>query len=200
MSDKDKYDQDISYADLPEDDGTYVRREKEENLTGAGADGEAGQGQGTFGAAESEQGMSDGSEQEQRTVDEVGLEQGQRTSGVIRSDQREPDGSESGQGAFGTNGSAQKTPDITTQADTLNSGEKANVQNGIQQSVHVTVNGQEITMQGKTDYVFVDVFQYIDFDLSKPKGSGIVTRLNGREAQYMENIRSGDVIEIYWKH
>ncbi|MBP3477104.1 MAG: rod shape-determining protein [Lachnospiraceae bacterium] len=200
LSDKDKYDQDISYADLPEDDGTYVRREKEENLTGAGADGEAGQGQGTFGAAESEQGMSDGSEQEQRTVDEVGLEQGQRTSGVIRSDQREPDGSESGQGAFGTNGSAQKTPDITTQADTLNSGEKANVQNGIQQSVHVTVNGQEITMQGKTDYVFVDVFQYIDFDLSKPKGSGIVTRLNGREAQYMENIRSGDVIEIYWKH
>jgi hypothetical protein len=45
----------------------------------------------------------------------------------------------------------------------------------------------------------VDVFEYIDFDLSKPEGSGIVTNLNGRGAQYMESIKSGDVIEIYWK-
>ena len=55
-------------------------------------------------------------------------------------------------------------------------------------------------MSGKPQYVFVDVFQYIDFDLSKPQGSGIVTRLNGRDAKYMEAIYGGDVIEIYWKH
>jgi len=47
--------------------------------------------------------------------------------------------------------------------------------------------------------VFVDVFEHIDFDISKPQGSGIVTRLNGRDAQYMEEIHSGDIIEIYWK-
>ena len=66
-------------------------------------------------------------------------------------------------------------------------------------SIIVTVNGEQIKLTGKKAYVFVDVFEYIDFDLSKPQGSGIVTNLNGREAQYMESIRSGDVIEIYWK-
>lgn len=63
----------------------------------------------------------------------------------------------------------------------------------------VTVNGEPIQLTGKKNYVFVDVFEYIDFDLSKPQGSGIVTNLNGREAQYMESIRNGDMIEIYWK-
>ena len=67
-------------------------------------------------------------------------------------------------------------------------------------SIIVTVNGEQIKLTGKKNYVFVDVFEYIDFDLSKPQGSGIVTNLNGREAQYMESIRSGDVIEIYWKN
>ncbi len=63
----------------------------------------------------------------------------------------------------------------------------------------VTVNGEPIKLTGKKNYVFVDVFEHIDFDLSKPQGSGIVTNLNGREAQYMESIRNGDMIEIYWK-
>ncbi len=66
-------------------------------------------------------------------------------------------------------------------------------------SIIVTVNGEQIKLSGKKSYVFVDVFEYIDFDLSKPEGSGIVTNLNGRGAQYMENIKSGDNIEIYWK-
>lgn len=67
-------------------------------------------------------------------------------------------------------------------------------------TIHVTVNRQPVSLSGKQEYVFVDVFQYIDFDLSKPQGSGIATRLNGRDAQYMENIHNGDVIDIYWKH
>jgi hypothetical protein len=66
--------------------------------------------------------------------------------------------------------------------------------------VTVTVNGQQIQLTGKKEYVFVDVFEKIDFDLSRPKGSGIVTHLNGREAQYMETIHNNDVIEIYWKN
>ncbi len=66
-------------------------------------------------------------------------------------------------------------------------------------TIQVTVNSEQISLSGKRNYIFVDVFEYIDFDLSKPQGSGIVTTLNGREAQYMEKIKSGDVIEIYWK-
>ena len=66
-------------------------------------------------------------------------------------------------------------------------------------SIVVFVNGNRIAMSGKPAYVFVDVFDYIDFDLSKPKGKGIATILNGREAQYMETLLGGEKIEIYWK-
>ena len=66
----------------------------------------------------------------------------------------------------------------------------------------VIVNHSPITMQGKASYVFVDVFDYIDFDLgaSASAGRSIVTNLNGRPAQYMEPLKEGDVIEIYWKN
>ncbi|MDD2973015.1 MAG: cell division FtsA domain-containing protein [Lachnospiraceae bacterium] len=62
----------------------------------------------------------------------------------------------------------------------------------------VVVNGKSITMHGKSSYVFVDIFEYIDFDLSSVKGKGIVTRKNGVPTQYMEELSQGDVIEIYW--
>lgn len=66
-------------------------------------------------------------------------------------------------------------------------------------TMSVVVNGQPIQMQGKQAYVFVDVFDYVDFDLSKVKGNGIVTKRNGVAAQYMEPLEQGDIIEIYWK-
>lgn len=69
----------------------------------------------------------------------------------------------------------------------------------IPMAVQVMVNGAPVRLTGKSGYIFVDVFDYINFDLSVPQGSGIVTELNGRNAQYMEPIRSGDVIKIYWK-
>ena len=53
-------------------------------------------------------------------------------------------------------------------------------------------------MSGKSRYVFVDVFDYIEFDLSKPKGA-IVTTINGLQAQFMEELHDGDILDIYWK-
>ncbi len=67
------------------------------------------------------------------------------------------------------------------------------------QMMAVVVNGKPIALSGKLSYVYVDVFDYIDFDLSKPKGSAVVTLHNGQTAKYMDPLRSGDVIEIYWK-
>lgn len=66
-------------------------------------------------------------------------------------------------------------------------------------TVHVTVNGKAVALTGKPEYVYVDVFDRIDFDLSNPQGSAVVTRLNGRTAKYMEPIENGDSLEIYWK-
>ncbi len=64
----------------------------------------------------------------------------------------------------------------------------------------VTVNGQTVLLTGKNSYIFVDVFSFIAFDLNDPAGRDIVTQLNGRQAGYMESLKSGDVIEIYWKN
>ena len=65
--------------------------------------------------------------------------------------------------------------------------------------LQVVVNQQPVTLQGKSTYVFVDVFDYIDFDLGDSRGRSIVTLLNGRPAQYMEPLQRGDVINIYWQ-
>lgn len=63
----------------------------------------------------------------------------------------------------------------------------------------VSVNGEPVVLRGKPAYVFVDVFDYIEFDLSKPQGRGIVANKNSRPAQYMETLNPGDELEIYWK-
>ena len=69
----------------------------------------------------------------------------------------------------------------------------------IPQTITVLVNGKPIRMSGKSSYVFVDVFDYIDFDLQSVKGSRLITDLNGHKAEYMENITNGDQIVIKWE-
>ena len=86
--------------------------------------------------------------------------------------------------------SSQKEPEIRQEAPE----QKPEVHN-----IVVLVNKAPVTLSGKAEYIFVDVFDRIDFDLSRPRGKGIVTTLNGRPAQYMEPIHDGDVIEIYWQ-
>ena len=65
----------------------------------------------------------------------------------------------------------------------------------------VFANKQTIVMSGKAHYVYVDIFDYIHFDISPAasKGRSIVTLLNGRPAQYMEPLTEGDHIDIYWQ-
>ena len=67
------------------------------------------------------------------------------------------------------------------------------------EKMSISVNGNEISLkEGKSQYIFVDVFNYIDFDLTKPMGN-IILRLNGRQAAFTDAIRPGDNIEIYWQ-
>ena len=63
----------------------------------------------------------------------------------------------------------------------------------------VTVNGKTVSLRkNQARHMFVDIFNYIDFDLSKPQGT-IVLRLNGRPAAFTDVIGEGDEIEIYWR-
>ena len=65
--------------------------------------------------------------------------------------------------------------------------------------INVIVNDQVVTLTGKTGYVFVDVFDHIDFDLSRPHGKMVITKKNGMRAEYSERIKDGDRLDIYWE-
>ncbi len=66
--------------------------------------------------------------------------------------------------------------------------------------VTVFVNGNPVTMTGKPSYVFVDIFDYIDFDLkNRPAGKGIVTMLNEHKAVFSEELKDGDFLDISWQ-
>ena len=67
------------------------------------------------------------------------------------------------------------------------------------QTIHVLVNGKPVTLKGKADYIYVDVFEFYEFDLSKPQGKAVVTMINGRDAQYVEPLSNGDELQIYWR-
>ena len=65
--------------------------------------------------------------------------------------------------------------------------------------ITVIVNKFPVTLKGKSSYIFVDVFSFINFDLNDSRGRSIVTQLNKRRAEYMEPLTEGDVIDIYWE-
>ena len=63
----------------------------------------------------------------------------------------------------------------------------------------VYVNGEPVELLGKESYIFVDIFDRITFDLQAGRGRAIATLINGRDAQFSEQIFDGDKIELYWK-
>ena len=66
-------------------------------------------------------------------------------------------------------------------------------------TVTVIVNGEPVELSGKDTYIFVDIFTNISFDLQEGKGRAIATVINGRDAQFSEELHEGDKIELYWK-
>lgn len=120
----------------------------------------------------------------------------QSESDEWQEEQPREDLSSAGAGAEKTQRSAQTTDQVESDKDTSAKEEKTSAEPG---DIYVVVNGKPVNLTGKKGYVYVDVFDVIDFDLSRPRGKGIVTTLNGRPAQYMEPIGNGDVIEIYWQ-
>ena len=65
--------------------------------------------------------------------------------------------------------------------------------------IGVIVNDKPVILTGKPEYVFVDIFDHIDFDLSKPQGKSIVTLINGKNASYTQVLSEGDLIVVKWE-
>ena len=115
-------------------------------------------------------------------------------------------GGTTGNGAMSVNGRLWEEKEETGRGGGMPSGGLAGMYGANQGanengpvSISVFVNRRPVTLSGKSSYVFVDVFFFIDFDLKASAGRSIVTNLNGRRAEYMEPLKNGDVIEIYWE-
>jgi Actin-like ATPase involved in cell division len=72
------------------------------------------------------------------------------------------------------------------------------IENNNNRDIKVVVNGDDIILKGKQEYVFVDIFNYIEFDLTMSKGS-LYLRLNGKNAGYYDKLSHEDAIEIGWE-
>lgn len=63
----------------------------------------------------------------------------------------------------------------------------------------VNINGEQVELMGKKSYIFVDIFDRITFDLNAGKGRAIATLVNGKNAEFSQELHDGDRIELYWK-
>ena len=77
--------------------------------------------------------------------------------------------------------------------------EEIHEEDSSENTVTVIVNGETVELSGKDTYIFVDIFTHISFDLQAGKGRAIATVINGRDAQFSEELHEGDQIELYWK-
>ena len=77
--------------------------------------------------------------------------------------------------------------------------EEIHEEDSSENTVTVIVNGEPVKLSGKDTYIFVDIFTHISFDLQAGKGRAIATVINGRDAQFSEELHEGDKIELYWK-
>ena len=66
-------------------------------------------------------------------------------------------------------------------------------------AVTVYVNGQPVRLTGKNSYIFVDIFDFYDFDLSASAGRAIITELNGKNTPFTAVLAPGDEIQLGWK-
>ncbi len=96
-------------------------------------------------------------------------------------------------GAKVNGGTIGSGPGITKDTVAENSESNGNI------SITVFYNGAPLILKGKKSYIYVDIFNFVDFDLSRQKGKTVETLLNGRPAQYTEPIKEGDRIEVHWK-
>lgn len=86
----------------------------------------------------------------------------------------------------------------TGSSDTGNSNSESSEDDG-PKTFTVYVNNQPVVLMGKKDYIYVDVFDKINFDLTKPQGKAVVTKLNGQVAQFTQILNPLDRLEIYWE-
>lgn len=93
-----------------------------------------------------------------------------------------------------------KTHKEPEENSTTEAAEDRNIVTEKEPSKEITlkVNSQTVILRGKNKYIFIDVFNHIQFDRTRTKGL-LVLKLNGKQAGYYDELHSGDVIDISWE-
>lgn len=95
---------------------------------------------------------------------------------------------------------AEVTSDEKAESD-VNTGDQSDKEKNPQagNEIVVFINGQQVRMMGKEKFIFVDIFNFYDFDLASANGRAIITNLNGVSAQFTAVLSDGDKIELRWQ-
>lgn len=70
-------------------------------------------------------------------------------------------------------------------------------ENKLSNGITINVNGRKIHLSGNDEFIFVQVFNFLNVDVSQINGN-IKLKLNGKNASYTDKLSDGDVIEVYW--
>lgn len=62
----------------------------------------------------------------------------------------------------------------------------------------ILVNNKPIVLKGKSEYRFVDVLDFYDFDLTSMQGK-LVTNHDGHHAEFIELLHANSNVELYWE-
>jgi cell division protein FtsA len=62
----------------------------------------------------------------------------------------------------------------------------------------VKINGKNMVLSGKKDYIFVDIYNLIDFDPNAGNGRPLIIRINGEKCGYSDELHANDEVECFW--
>jgi cell division protein FtsA len=65
--------------------------------------------------------------------------------------------------------------------------------------IPIKVNGKKMVLAGKRDYIFVDVYNLINFDPSEGNGRQLIIKINGEKCGYSDALHENDEVEVFWK-
>lgn len=105
-------------------------------------------------------------------------------------------GKDSGESVFDTTSVEDSKPEASEPEQTVEPEETYEEK---EPGIHVTINGESVFMTGKKDYIFVDVFNVIDFDIHASAGRPVVTKINGQRCSYTAELHENDVVDVYWE-
>jgi hypothetical protein len=83
----------------------------------------------------------------------------------------------------------------TASEETLEDNSLHNVSENL---LEVYINDAKVYLKNKEKYIFIDIFDYIDFDLTRSRGN-LILLLNGKKAGYYDELSNDDDIKVYWE-